>query len=1114
MKQKDFTQLFLEHPSFEGLLANFRNKKEKQALKGLHGSVVPIHIFNFFKQVNKTQLIIVNDREQATYLQNDLDALNGEPLSLLFPASYKKSYEYTLVDNANIVDRTEVLNSVGNDRSIPRIIVSYPEALVEKVINQKSLVKNTFGIKVGDELDFDFITELLITYGFEKSDFVYEAGDFSIRGGIVDIFSFSNDMPFRIELFGNDVESIRTFDPESQLSLEDKQHISIIPDVQTKLQEESRESFFDFLSKDTVVWLKDYQYCKEIYQRSFEKITEDFERIKESAGVKSLITEPEVLFDNEKIFKASLDKMYTIEFGTSSFLTKETLDFNTQVQPSFNKQFNLLLDNLSEHRFNGYTIIVSTESIQQANKLQDIILDHDPDLTHHFLNTPLSAGFVDNDLKILVYTDHQIFDRFHRVKEKERYSKSKALTLKELKNLHPGDYVTHIDYGIGRFAGMDRQRMGENEQEVVRIIFKDDDVLYVSVHNLHKISRYSSKDGAAPRMSKLGSPEWNNKKKKVKSRVRQLAFDLISLYAKRKEAKGFAFDKDSFLQVELETSFLYEDTPDQGKATEEVKRDMEKYSPMDRLVCGDVGFGKTEVAIRAAFKAVQDNKQVAVLVPTTILALQHYNSFKSRLRDFPCKVDFINRFRTAKEVKEIQNNLKEGKIDILIGTHKIVGKDVVFKDLGLLIIDEEQKFGVATKEKLKNLSYTVDVLTLTATPIPRTLQFSLMGARDLSIINTPPPNRRPVTTEVLTFDDEVIRDAVSSELKRNGQVFFVHNRIASLDELGNKIMKLVPDARVAIAHGQMEGKQLERTMLRFIEHEYDVLISTNIIESGLDIPNANTIIINQSNMYGLSDLHQMRGRVGRSNKKAYCYLLVNSLATLTSDARKRLTTLEEFSDLGDGFKVAMKDLDIRGAGDLLGAEQSGFINDIGLEAYQQILEETVQELKETEFKELFEGEIDFEKLKKTDCNIETDLPLYIPEHYVENISERLRLYNELDSTKTEEALQEFIKGIKDRFGNLPEEVNHLTETVRLRWLAESLGFERLSIKNDHMKAYVTTTNNDKYFQSEKFGKILAHIQTNGKTCSLNEVKSQMVLNFKKIETVEKAKIKLESILTT
>jgi transcription-repair coupling factor (superfamily II helicase) len=838
----------------------------------------------------------------------------------------------------------------------------------------------------------------------------------------------------------------------------------------------------------------------------FHKAEQAFNQIVAQTKSETLLLKPTDLFDQGKDLKANLEKFSTVEFGRQFYLkTDQKVSWESQPQPSFNKNFDLLVANLSDNEKQGFLNLVTAENEKQIARLLGIFHELDPTLQVQSMQLGLREGFVDKQGKIVCYTDHQLFERFHRYKTRAKASKSKALTIKELKSLHPGDYIVHVDYGVGRFAGLEKVDVGGKMQEAVRLIFRDDDLLYVNVHSLHKISKYSGQEGQVPSMSKLGSPEWENKKSRVKKQVKDIAKDLISLYAKRRSASGFAFSNDSVLQVELESSFIYEDTPDQASATFDVKADMEKTYPMDRLVCGDVGFGKTEVAIRAAFKAVNDRKQVAVLVPTTILAMQHFQTFSERLENYPVKVEYINRFRSAKEIKDIIAQVKSGEIDILIGTHKIVNKEIEFKDLGLLIIDEEQKFGVKVKDQLKNLRVNVDVLTLTATPIPRTLHFSLMGARDLSVIATPPPNRQPVTTEVQTFQEAVIRDAVAYELRRGGQVFFVHNRVGEIDSIANLIMKLVPDARVIGAHGQMDGKKLEKIMVDFINHEYDVLVSTNIIESGLDIPNANTIIINRAHMFGLSDLHQMRGRVGRSNKKAFCYLLTSPMSGLTAEARKRLQTLEEFSDLGDGFKVAMKDLDIRGAGNLLGAEQSGFITDLGFEMYHKILDEAVQELKENEFAALFETDL-AEKVKVLvqDCTIETDLELLIPEGYVSNISERLGLYSKLDAIKNEEALSKFATMLMDRFGPFPQVVNDLMETVRLRWLAEKLGIEKLVLKGRQMKCYLLPSSRDDFYSSAVFGKIMKFAQGHSKDCKIKEHKNRLILTLEGVPTIQKA----------
>ena len=851
--------------------------------------------------------------------------------------------------------------------------------------------------------------------------------------------------------------------------------------------------------------------------RSFEKVEESFELIKDASGGSSLITAPDQLFETEESYIHSLENFKKIEFGQRGYLNPdEELTFQVRAQPSFHKNFELLVGNFQELQEKNYKKFIAAESFKQLERLETIFKEIDPDLTFEGISASLRNGFIDDHQEIACYTDHQIFDRFHRYKGKEKFTKAKALTLKELKTLQPGDFVVHVDHGVGRFAGLDTVDVGNNKQEALRLVYRDDDLLYISLHSLHKVSKYSGKEGEPPAINKLGSPEWENKKKKVKRKVKDIAKDLIELYAKRKAAKGFSFPPDDYLQAELESSFIYQDTPDQSVATADVKEDMEKQNPMDRLVCGDVGFGKTEVAIRAAFKAVNSGKQVAVLVPTTILAMQHHRTFVARLENLPVEVEYINRFKSTKNINAIKKRVEEGKIDILIGTHRIVNKDIVFKDLGLMIIDEEQKFGVKVKERLKDMRVNVDALTLTATPIPRTLHFSLMGARDLSIISTPPPNRRPVTTELHEFNEEVIRDAVHHEVQRGGQVFVVHNRVSDIEQIANLIYKLVPDTKIGIAHGQMEGSQLEKVMLKFIEGEFDVLVSTNIIESGLDIPNANTIIINNAHMFGLSDLHQMRGRVGRSNTKAYCYMITPPTSALTSDARKRLLTLEEFSELGDGFKVAMRDLDIRGAGNLLGAEQSGFINDIGFDMYHKILDEAIQELKESDYKELFETDLlkNKEALEKMieDCSIETDFEALIPEGYVSNISERLSLYTKLDNLKDQSQLGEFIQMLQDRFGPIPESVKNLTETVKMRWKAIELGFERVSIKNSKMRCYISDQKPDQYFQSEKFGNILTFVKGHPRQSQMKETKSKLLISISNIEDINDATKTIDEML--
>ncbi len=1114
MDRQAFISLYQSDPIFQTLAHEILGtEKVNYQLKGLAGSLDMVVFCSLYSSKGGFHLIIAQDKEEAAYLNTDIQNLLDTEDHMIFPSSFKRPYHYDEVDNANVLMRAEILNHVLESKGKPGIIITYPEALYERVINKRSLIENTFSARVGEAVDMEFVSEILSSYDFELTDFVYEPGQYAIRGGILDVFSFSNEYPYRLELFGKEIESIRTFDPETQLSIASVEKISLIPNVQTKLLQEVRQSFLGFLPESTIVWIKDYQLTLDVMDECFHKADLAFDEIVSKTANDKLLLKPGDLFDKGANF-SELSRSFTrVEFGKQYYLPKAKIfQWNSKSQPSFNKNFDLLVTHLAENEKGGQVNILTAENEKQIDRLLGIFHELDPTLRVQSMLLGLREGFEDRQMKLVCYTDHQLFERFHRYKTRKKASKSKALTLKELKALHPGDYIVHVDYGVGRFAGLEKVDISGKMQEAVRLIFRDDDLLYVNIHSLHKISKYSGQEGSTPSMSKLGSPEWENKKSRVKKQVKDIAKDLIALYAKRRSAKGYAFTHDSVLQIELESSFIYEDTPDQAIATADVKADMEKTYPMDRLVCGDVGFGKTEVAIRAAFKAVNDRKQVAVLVPTTILAMQHFHTFTERLENFPVKVEYINRFRSAKEIKDIISQVKSGEIDILIGTHKIVNKDIEFKDLGLLVIDEEQKFGVKVKDQLKNLRVNVDVLTLTATPIPRTLHFSLMGARDLSVIATPPPNRQPVTTEIQTFREEVIRDAVAYELRRGGQVFFVHNRVGEIDSIANLIMKLVPDARVAGAHGQMDGKKLEKVMVDFINHEYDVLVSTNIIESGLDIPNANTIIINRAHMFGLSDLHQMRGRVGRSNKKAFCFLLTSPMSGLTAEARKRLQTLEEFSDLGDGFKVAMKDLDIRGAGNLLGAEQSGFITDLGFEMYHKILDEAVQELKENEFAALFEIDLE-EKVKVLvqDCTIETDLELLIPEGYVSNISERLGLYSKLDAIKDEEELGKFSTMLLDRFGPLPDSVKDLMETVRLRWTAEKLGVEKLVLKGNQMKCYLLPSSRDDFYSSVVFQKIMRFAQIHSKQSKIKEHKNRLILTLEGVSSITKAQNKLKEM---
>lgn len=1102
MRASDFLSIYTADGLIKTVAAGIHASDGDVRIKSLAGSLDALVIASTFKLGSHDFLIVVEDREEAAYLQHDIQNLLEREV-FLFPMSYKRPYEFEETENANILMRAEVLNLLSGKKK-NHVIITYAEALAEKVISKRSLASNTFTIRLNEQLDSAFLTEFLQNFDFEKTDFVYEAGQFAVRGGIIDIFSFANELPYRIELFGTEVDSIRTFEPGSQLSVDSLDQVNIIPNVQTKLIQEERQSFLDFISADTRIWFRDVQLSSDVVAKIFDKVSSTFAGLARKSG-SQILASPDKLFVNTHEFAEATSRFTRIEFGSRSILEcNKVFSFESSAQPSFNKNFELLSTDLHEHQTQGYSNFIAADMPRQLERLKGIFEEIDVVIRFQPLEFSLRKGFVDHNMKLVCYTDHQIFERFHRYRAKEKFTKSKALTLRELQTLQPGDFVTHIDYGIGKFAGLEKRETNGHEQEAIRLVFRDDDLLYVSIHSLHKISKYSGKEGTPPLISKLGSQDWENKKSKVKKRVKDIAKELIELYAKRKTAPGYAYSPDSYLQAELESSFMYEDTPDQGRATEDVKRDMQQPHPMDRLVCGDVGFGKTEVAIRAAFKAASEGKQVAVLVPTTILAMQHFRTFSERLADLPVRINYVSRFKSDKQIKEILKNVADGKIDILVGTHRIVSKDVKFKDLGLLVIDEEQKFGVKVKDRLKELKINVDVLTLTATPIPRTLHFSLMGARDLSIIATAPPNRQPVTTELHTFNETIVRDAVSVELRRGGQVFFVHNRVSDIEQVANVIYRLVPDSRIGIAHGQMDGNQLEKVMVRFIDGEYDVLVSTNIIESGLDIPNANTIIINQAHMFGLSDLHQMRGRVGRSNKKAFCYLLTPPASVLTADSRKRLAALEEFSELGDGFKVAMRDLDIRGAGNLLGAEQTGFITDLGFDTYHKILDDAIQELKETDFKELFAEELAQKaKLIVQDCVIETDLEILIPETYVNNITERLQLYSRLDNIKDEEQLGKFCEEIKDRFGPVPSSVSELVNSVRLRWLGERLGFEKLSLKGGKMRAYFIS-NSERYFSSDIFGYILSFVQKHPRRCKMKDSAGKAMLIIESIDSVDTA----------
>lgn len=1110
MKASEIIQKYEKLPKISQISESITHSN-KIHVTGLIGSSFSFVIHALFQKSEVPFLLLFNDKEEAAYYLNDLEHLINDQDVLFYPGSYRRPYQIEETDNANILLRAEVLNRI-NSRKKPALIVSYVDAIFEKVVTRRELEKNTLKLSVSDKVSIDFINETLFEYNFKRVDFVTEPGEFSVRGGIVDVFSFSNDHPYRIEFFGNEVDSIRSFDVETQLSVEKLKKISIIPNVENKLLQESRESFLEYINEKTVLFIQNTELLGQQLNKLFDKASEAFHKL--SSDIKHAT--PEELFLNEKQFlHKALDFSIVELHSKPMFKTSKTFEFYIQPQPSFNKQFDLLLHNLSDNHAHHIANYLFCANENQANRFHDIFEDIDSE--HHEATRkqyktvvfPLYQGFIDEELQIACYTDHQIFERYHKFNIKNGYSKKQTITLKELTSLSVGDYVTHIDHGIGKFGGLQKIDVEGKKQEAIKLVYADNDIVYVSIHSLHKISKYNGKDGAPPKIYKLGSNAWKALKQKTKARVKHIAFNLIQLYAKRKLEKGYAFAPDSYLQKELESSFIYEDTPDQVTATNDVKMDMESDKPMDRLVCGDVGFGKTEVAIRAAFKAVDNSKQVAVLVPTTILAYQHFRTFSERLKDLPVKVGYLNRFRTAKQKAETLKELEEGTLDILIGTHQLVNKNVKFKDLGLLIIDEEQKFGVNVKDKLKTISETVDTLTLTATPIPRTLQFSLMAARDLSVITTPPPNRYPIETQVVSFNEEVIRDGISYEIEKGGQVFFINNRIENIKEVAGMIQRLVPGAKVGIGHGQMDGKKLEELMLSFMEGEFDVLVATTIIESGLDVPNANTIFINNANNFGLSDLHQMRGRVGRSNKKAFCYFITPPYSAMTDDARKRIQALEQFSELGSGFNIAMKDLEIRGAGDLLGGEQSGFINEIGFDTYQKIMNEAIEELKENEFAELYPEDNDVEtKEYVKDIQIDTDFEILFPDEYINNITERLNLYNELNLIKDEANLVLFEQKLIDRFGPLPKPAVALLNSVRLKWKATAMGIEKVVIKQGKMIGYFIGDQQSNFYQSNRFMKVLQYVQQNGNICKMKEKQTKsglrLLLTFENVKTITRA----------
>ncbi|PID93316.1 MAG: transcription-repair coupling factor [Bacteroidetes bacterium] len=1109
---------YSQHPHLPELLDALRSKEpagkesgsgESYILEGLAGSSRAALVQAALNELKGAHLFLFKDKEEAAYFYTDLTTLDGGPdRTLFFPSSYKRSIQYQQSDEANIITRTQTLRRLA-ERRVSSFIVSYAEALVESVVSRRQLRETTLELKQGEKVDMAFVEEVLQTYGFQLVDFVNEPGQYAIRGGILDVFSYAASHPHRIDFFDEEVDSIRSFDADSQRSVETVKKLNIIPNIQWETEMgEKRISFLEYLPAETVLWMDEpeliCEHIQELYDKtSFAERDSDSNPEDEAPKVdkaRFLKSGDAIQSEMRPFRKVIFGRSYTSP-GTKSWR------FNTSPQPAFQKNFELLTGHLQLQAAEGYENHLLSDSEKQLDRMRSIFSETDPELNYFTSLGTVHEGFSDHDLKCNFYTDHQIFERYHRFKFHDRFSKKESLSAKQLIGLNPGDYVVHVDHGIGIFGGLEKVEVNGRIQESIKLVYKDRDVLYVNIHSLHRISKYKGKDTEAPKIYKLGTGAWQKLKQNTRKKVKDIARELILLYARRRDQKGFAFSPDTYLQQELESSFIYEDTPDQLKATADVKAGMEAGFPMDRLICGDVGFGKTEVAIRAAFKAVSDSKQVAVLVPTTVLAFQHYNTFKDRLKNFPCTVDYLSRFRTAAEQREILKKLENGQIDIIIGTHKLVGKEVGFRDLGLLIVDEEQKFGVSVKEKLKQFKLNVDTLTLTATPIPRTLQFSLMGSRDLSIINTPPPNRHPIITELHPFNEEIIKEAVEYEISRGGQVFFIHNRVQNIMEIKETVDRVVPAARSVVAHGQMDGKKLESIMLDFMQGDYDVLIATTIVESGLDIPNANTIIINNGHNFGLSDLHQLRGRVGRSNKKAFCYIFAPPLTVLSQESRRRLKAVEEFSALGSGFNIAMQDLDIRGAGNLLGAEQSGFIADIGFETYNRILNEAIQELKDSEFSSLYD-----EKPEKpaadvvflSDCHIDTDLELLFPDSYIANIPERVDLYRRLDLVKDEAALEAFREMLSDRFGPLPEAARQLLEVVRLRWLAQRIGVEKIILKKNTLITYFVSNPEAPFYASQKFREVIANIQANPLAFRMREEEERLSLRSDKVETISDA----------
>ena len=1117
MKREKNELIFEKKIGIESLITSFSNTQNQKALeeqllqddacvflKGSVGSGISFIIANSFKTIGKTMLYLCEDREKAAYQLNDFERILGEDNVLFFPSSYRKPYQTETTDNANVLLRSEVLTKLGSSKK-PKLIVSYPQAVFEKVVSHSTLKKNTLEVIKDSRLSLDFVNEMLFEYRFNRVDFVTQPGEFSVRGGIIDVFSFSNQHPYRIEFYDDQVESLRSFDVATQLSISTLNKIKLLPNTSEGFTKAKRKSIIEVIAPKGVLITQNFDFIAARLAHFYEEAEASFAAL--ATETKHL--PPDVLFISKENFIQTASMLSLVSLTKSTAVnTQQNHFFKQSPQPAFNRQFDRLVVYLNDNHQKGYQNFICCASEQQAQRFKDIFEEGEETVHYKTLVNPLFEGFEDVDAKVACFTDHQIFERYHKYQLKTTKAKKEALTLKELTHLEVGDYVTHIDHGIGTFGGLQKIDVEGKQQEAIKLVYADRDILYLSIHSLHKISRFNGKDGKVPKVYKLGSSAWKSLKQKTKTRVKQIAFNLIELYAKRRQKIGYACDPDSYLQHELEASFIFEDTPDQSTATADVKKDMESEQPMDRLVCGDVGFGKTEVAIRAAFKAVDNSKQVAVLVPTTILAFQHFKNFSKRLSDLPVRVDYLNRFRSTKDKKQIIEDLKLGKIDVLIGTHQLVGKQVEFKDLGLLIVDEEQKFGVAVKEKLRALKTNVDVLTLTATPIPRTLQFSLMAARDMSVIATAPPNRYPIESEVVRFDEELIRDSISYEIQRGGQVFFIHNRVENITEVAGMLQRLVPDARIRVGHGQLDGKKLEDNLLQFMDGSYDILVATTIIENGLDVPNANTIFINNAQNFGLSDLHQMRGRVGRSNKKAFCYFITPPDSAMSSDAQKRIQAIEQFAALGSGIQIAMKDLEIRGAGDLLGGEQSGFINDIGFETYQKILKEAIEELKENEFKSLYSGKEEAPKAFVKEIQIDTDLEVLFPDDYINIVSERLTLYNRLATLKEEADLVQYQKEIEDRFGPLPLEAEALLDSVRLKWKAAHLGIDRLLLKKKQCIGYFIADQESPFYQSDRFHALLVWVQQHATQVNMKEKQTKgglrLRLAFKDIHSVQQA----------